>query len=79
MTVDTNLPPAIPEITSRPRDARVQEGGIVEVMMMLAMWQMCCLCLCICHYRGDDDAEEDFHMKNWIVWNFFPLRGEGFP
>ena len=31
VTVDTNLPPSIPEITSRPRNARVQEGGIVEV------------------------------------------------
>ena len=35
MTVDTNLPPSIPEITSKPRNARVQEGGIVEVIKML--------------------------------------------
>ena len=35
MSVDTNLPPSIPEITSRPRNARVQEGGIVEVIQML--------------------------------------------
>ena len=31
VTVDSDLPPAPPRLTSRPRGARVQEGGIVEV------------------------------------------------